>query len=57
LLSAPGGSLFASPMHRLILGDDWKPTVGDQFRLTSFTAEIAEVSDGDAVTGLRFRFE
>ena len=57
LLSAPDGSLFASPMHRVLLGDDWEPVVGDQFRLTDFTAEIAEVSDGDAVTGLRFRFE
>lgn len=57
LLSAPGESLFGSPMHRLILGDDWKPTVGDQFRLTNFTAEIAEVSDRGVVTALRFSFE
>jgi len=40
-----------------LLGDDWKPTLGEQFCLTSFTAEIAEVSDGGAVTALRFRFE
>jgi hypothetical protein len=57
LLSAPGGSLFGSPMQRVLLGDDWEPVLGAQFHLTNFTAEIAEVSDGDAVTALRFRFE
>jgi hypothetical protein len=57
LLSAPDGSLLASPMHRVLLGDDWEPAVGDQFRLTRFTAEIAEVSDRGAVTAVRFRFE
>jgi hypothetical protein len=56
LLLTSSGPLMGTPMQRRILGSDWKPRLGDTFRLREFTAEITAVADDDTVTALRFGF-
>ena len=56
LLKSDGASLFGSFTHRLKLGPNWKPRIGQTFRQRDFTAEIAQLGGDDAVTALRLRF-
>lgn len=59
LATSRTGRLMQSGLHRLLLGDDWRPTEGDCVRLRSFTAEVTGVTEsaGSAgVSAIRFRF-
>ncbi len=59
LATSPTSRLMQSGLHRLLLGDDWRPTEGDCFQLRSFTAEITGVTESAGsvgVSAIRFRF-
>lgn len=47
--------LFGSPMHRVSLGADYRPAVGQAFSGPGFVARIAELSRG-AASAVEFRF-
>jgi len=57
LLMARDRSLFGSPLHALTLPKNYRPQLGQRFRLRDFTVEIAEMRDDDFVAAMRLRFD
>lgn len=46
-------ALFDTPTHRLTLGENYQPKIGDSFELKDFTLEVAALNDAGEVTSLR----
>ncbi len=56
IMQARGDSLLGAPLHRMTLGEAWRPQLGQSFSLRTFTAEVAELDADGNVTRLRFNF-
>ncbi len=55
-VKAEPGTLLGSPLHRLLLGQDWQPRQGRRFELSAFTASLTDLSTDGRVTVIDFEF-